>query len=306
MLGIDNGEKPILESMAELRRSFEQRVADLRERSSVASASFSRCLRSSRVVADYYLASLEKLDKLKDELREGQANLAEQLSVKTRNGARYSAMTKDLEAKKAKCEQIKKIISDQRNKVDECTSIISKSLNALEASEEKLRQGQLEKENLDSAIAWYQKSLGLRVVEGEGVKFIFNKIDSTNPDKEYSFTVRLDNDKYNLLQCDPLVEGIDDLLKGVNKTNDFFGFVRVMREKFASSNFSVVKAVSITQTSLSGDTSVITGSSPVESSLLESSIVTPSIAKTGAKSKMGLKTPTSSVRRSARLRNAQG
>ncbi|KAJ4786127.1 Kinetochore protein spc25 [Rhynchospora pubera] len=303
MQGIHNGDKPIPEAMTELRLSFERRVSDLRERSSVASASFSRCLRSSRVVADDYLASLEKLDKLKDELREGQAKLAEQLSVKTRNGARYAAMTKDLEAKKAKCEQIKKMISDQRNKVDECASIIAKSLHALEACEENLRQGQSEKENLDSAIAWYQKSLGLQVVEGEGVKFIFNKIDSTNPDKEYSFTVRLDNDKYNLLRCDPLVEGIDDLLKEVNKTNDFFGFVRIMREKFAASNFSAVKAVSITQASLSGDTSLITGSSPVE---LKPSIVTPSIDKTGAKSKMGIKTPTSSVRRSARLQNIQG
>jgi hypothetical protein len=38
----------------------------------------------------------------------------------------------------------------------------------LEACEEKFRQAQSEKENLDSAIAWYQKALGLRVVEGEG------------------------------------------------------------------------------------------------------------------------------------------
>jgi hypothetical protein len=51
------------------------------------------------------------------------------LTVKTRNGARYTAMTKDLAAKRARCEQIKNIISDQRNKVDECTTIISKNLH---------------------------------------------------------------------------------------------------------------------------------------------------------------------------------
>ncbi|XP_078174861.1 kinetochore protein SPC25 homolog [Carex rostrata] len=238
MQGISNGENPISKTMAGLRPSFERRISSLRERKTGASASFSRCLHSSSAVSDDLLTSLEKLDKLKDKHIEGQANLVEALSVKTRNSARHTAMTNDLAAKRARCEQIKKVISDQRNKVDECTTVISKCLHALEACEEKLRKVQSEKENLDSAIAWYQKALGLRVLVGEGVKFIFNKIDSTNPEKEYSFTVQLDNDKYNLLQCDPLVEGIDDLLKEVNETNDFFGFVRVVRGKFASSNLS--------------------------------------------------------------------
>ncbi|XP_078179198.1 kinetochore protein SPC25 homolog isoform X1 [Carex rostrata] len=298
MQGISNGENPISKTMAGHRPSFERRISNFCERKTGASASFSRCLHSSRAVSDDLLASLEKLDKLKDKHREGQANLVEALSVKTRNSARYTAMTTDLATKRARCEQIKKVISDKKNKVDECTTVISKCLHALEACEEKLRKGQSEKENLDSAIAWYQKALGLQVLVGEGVKFIFNKIDSTNPEKEYSFTVRLDNDKYNLLQCDPLVEGIDDLLKEVNETNDFFRFVRVMRGKFATSNFSAVTAVSVTQTSVSGNTSLITESAPVESSP-----ATPSVAKTGAKSKKGLKTPTSSIRRSARLQN---
>jgi len=30
-----------------------------------------------------------------------------------------------------------------------------------------------------------------------GVKFIFNNIDLKNPDEEYTFTVRLDSDRYN-------------------------------------------------------------------------------------------------------------
>ena len=51
------------------------------------------------------------------------------LAVKTRNSARHTAMTNDLATKRARCEQIKKVISDQRNKVDECTTVISKCLH---------------------------------------------------------------------------------------------------------------------------------------------------------------------------------
>jgi hypothetical protein len=58
MQGISNGENPIRETMAELRLSFERRISNLRERSTGASASFSRCLHSSRAIADDYLSSL--------------------------------------------------------------------------------------------------------------------------------------------------------------------------------------------------------------------------------------------------------
>jgi hypothetical protein len=60
-----------------------------------------------------------------------------------------------------------------------------------------------------------------------------------------------------------------------------------------------VKSVSVTQTTVSGDMScfLYTGTSPTEPSP-----VTPLVAETGVKSKKGLKTPTSSIRRSARLR----
>jgi hypothetical protein len=61
MQGLSNGENPIRETMAELRLSFERRISNLRERSTGASASFSRCLHSSRAVADDYLASLGPL-----------------------------------------------------------------------------------------------------------------------------------------------------------------------------------------------------------------------------------------------------
>lgn len=40
------------------------------------------------------------------------------------------------------------------------------------------------------------------------------------------------------MNCDPRLEGIDELIKELNRTNDLFKFVRIMREKFqaAASN----------------------------------------------------------------------
>ncbi|KAF6171867.1 hypothetical protein GIB67_011764 [Kingdonia uniflora] len=97
-------------------------------------------------------------------------------------------------------------------------------------------QGIRQKEHIQDAISWYNKFLGFRVEGGHGVKFIFNNINSQNPNKEYSFTLRHADDNYTLLDCDPYLGDIQEL----NQTNDFFKFVRIMREKFQATTLKEI------------------------------------------------------------------
>ncbi|MBA0558617.1 hypothetical protein Golob_015629 [Gossypium lobatum] len=53
-----------------------------------------------------------------------------------------------------------------------------------------------------------------------------------NPKQEYSLTIRHANDAYSLLDCDPPLNGIGELINELNRTNGLFKFVRIMREKF--------------------------------------------------------------------------
>ncbi|XP_020085723.1 kinetochore protein spc25 isoform X2 [Ananas comosus] len=174
----------------------------------------------------------EKLSELKDHLKELEADLGESLAVKTRKESKYTTTGESLSTTIARTEQLRKILTDQRAKRDGYAALLSKELVAIEALETTSGQDVVGKENIEEAILWYYKVLGFRSLGGEGVKFIFNKIDASNLDEEYSFTIRLDNDKYYLLHCDPYMEEINELVNDLNRTNDLFKFVRIMREKF--------------------------------------------------------------------------
>ncbi|KAF9625156.1 hypothetical protein IFM89_019862 [Coptis chinensis] len=107
--------------------------------------------------------------------------------------------------------------------------------NSLATLEEKANQGIQHKEDIQEAIVWYNKVLGLRIEGGHGVKFIFNNINMKDPKKEYSFTILLAHDTYTLLTCDPHMDGTKELIQEMNQTNGLFKFVRTMREKFRAS-----------------------------------------------------------------------
>ncbi|KAG2641953.1 hypothetical protein PVAP13_2KG220576 [Panicum virgatum] len=84
---------------------------------------------------------------------------------------------------------------------------------------------------------WY-KFLGFQVVGGEGVRFVFSKIDMQSPDKEYSFCIKLIDERYILVHCAPFVHGSEELVKDLNCNNDLYKFVRTRRERFQIATIS--------------------------------------------------------------------
>ncbi|KAH0864484.1 LOW QUALITY PROTEIN: hypothetical protein HID58_081695 [Brassica napus] len=95
--------------------------------------------------------------------------------------------------------------------------------------------GNVTEDNIKDAISWYKQALGFHVEAGHGVKFTFTNIDAERPTREFSFTVHYGNDIYTLVDCN---SQLDDLVQELNKTNDHFGFVRQMRDKFQKATLS--------------------------------------------------------------------
>ncbi|KAL2340932.1 hypothetical protein Fmac_008872 [Flemingia macrophylla] len=93
-----------------------------------------------------------------------------------------------------------------------------------------------------------------------GVRFTFKNINVDNPNEEYFFTIRHEDDMYTLLNCQPSLKDTDELIHELNKTNGLFKFVRTMRKKFqeavAQGSLSVI-------TNEHQESSFISASAPV-------------------------------------------
>ncbi|WOL04736.1 kinetochore protein spc25 isoform X1 [Canna indica] len=218
--------------MADMRLSCVREIEIQRDKAVQAASSFRHSLGSIRSLADQTLTDREKLGKLKDDLKELEDDLAEALSVKIGKESKSATLAEALSTTTTRAEQLKKKVLDLRRKRDEYAAFISEQLVALEDLEEKSSQDIIERKKTEEAIEWYSRILGFRVECVQGVKFIFNKIDPKNPDDEYSFSIRLENDAYKLLDCNPYLEGVLELLQDLNKSNNLFKFARIMREKF--------------------------------------------------------------------------
>ncbi|XP_074556447.1 kinetochore protein SPC25 homolog isoform X2 [Curcuma longa] len=225
-------EDPVHLRMSEMRLACGKEIQSRREKASLGTSSFRHSLRSIRSSAEQTLADREKLFKLKDDLNCLEAELGEALSVKAAKDSKSATIAEALSTTVSRAEQLKKTVTELRRKKDEYGSTISKQLVDLKAQEEKSNHDMLERKKIEEAIEWYSRFLGFRVECGEGVKFIFDKIDMKNPYDEYSFSIRLENEAYKLLDCKPYLEGILELIQELNKTNSLFKFARIMREKF--------------------------------------------------------------------------
>ncbi|CAA7410310.1 unnamed protein product [Spirodela intermedia] len=241
---------PVYRKMVDLRLLCEQEIRNHRQKADDAAGAFRRALLSIRARAEENIADREKLADTKLYLKELEDDLREALIVKSCKEARHVVTVESLSTAKARTEDLRKTVEKQRSRKVEYESIVSLAMEALNQDNSK----DVDTEGTEEAILWYTKVLGFRIEGGEGVKFIFDKIDLENPDKEYSFTIRLNGDTYTLLQCDPSVEDAKVLLNELNQTNGLFKFVRAMRKKFqASADNGILPATSTVHSELSTD-----------------------------------------------------
>ncbi|KAL5544083.1 hypothetical protein UlMin_007867 [Ulmus minor] len=222
-------------------------------------ASFGDSLSSIRARAREAAQNQGKLGEVKANLRKAEDDLVKALSVKTRKEAKRMAMMEALAARRARVEELKRCVQDQRARRDEYAAILSQH-----SSESEEPSGQNDKDDIHEAILWYNRVLGFSIEGGHGVKFTFKNISLKNPNEEYSFTIRHANNTYALLDCDPHLNNIKGLIHELNKTNGLFKLVRDMRQKFQEAAAQGIIGLLPQSTSLQ-KSSIISVSAPVSS-----------------------------------------
>ncbi|KAE8726563.1 putative Receptor protein kinase [Hibiscus syriacus] len=167
----------------------------------------------------------QKIDS-KANLREAEDELVKVSAVKACIDAKKMAMRDSISATKTRVEELKRTVQFQMTRRDEYGAIVSQqSLEEVEHERE-------ENGEILEAISWYNRVLGFQIEGGHGAKFTFDDINLKNPKQEYSFAILHANYAYSLLDCNPHLNGIKELINELNSTNDLLGFVRIMREKF--------------------------------------------------------------------------
>ncbi|VVB17831.1 unnamed protein product [Arabis nemorensis] len=192
--------------------------------------------------------------------------------VKNRKEARQIEISNSLTATQSRIEVLRRTLNLQRSKRDEHKAIISQQLQGLSASTDntgKVIEGEAD---IQEAISWYNQVLGFDVEAGHGVKFTFVNIDANNPSREFSFTVHYGDGFYTLLDCDPKLNDIEELLQELNGTNNLFRFVRLMKDGFVK---ATLPRLSIHSENLHQETSVVPASASVMSNSSDTSIPAP-------------------------------
>ncbi|CAJ1943803.1 unnamed protein product [Sphenostylis stenocarpa] len=195
-------------------------------------ASFAESLHSLLPTAQESARCQVQLDEARAKLRDTEDDLVKALAVKTRKEAKRMALVDAIASAKARVEDLNASIQEQRTKKQKYAAIISQQNLSLAASERKLNESVEQKDETQEVISWYNRVLGFHVKGGRGVKFTFKNINMNNPNEEFFFTIFHEKDTYSLLSCEPSLNETKELIHELNKTNDLFKFVRVMRKKF--------------------------------------------------------------------------
>ncbi|KAF8094952.1 hypothetical protein N665_0348s0035 [Sinapis alba] len=246
---------------------------------------------------------------VKADLREAEDELVKVLAVKTRKEARQMSLRDSISATQSRIQVLKRTLQLHKSRKEEYARTISQRLQGLSVSKDNAGKVTDNKSNIYEAISWYNQALGFHVEAGHGVKFTFTNIDAKRPTCEFSFTVHYGNDIYTLLDCNPQLDDMDEMVQELNNTSDLFGFVRLMRDKFQKATLSELPAHS---ENLPQETSVISASAPAMSITTDTSMLTPENKvskvqvnrrqKRSSNSPLQSPAPTSSTRRSTRLK----
>ncbi|KAL6141400.1 hypothetical protein ACLB2K_059688 [Fragaria x ananassa] len=220
-------EDSVRSKMESLRVACDREIRTQLHKTDAATAALHDSLATIRARIRETVQCQGRLGEAKANLRQAEEELFKALAAKTRKEAKQMAMMDAISARKARIDELKRVVQDRRAKRDEFAAILNQQISGSED-----RSIEDSKEETEEAISWYNEVLGFHIEGGHGVRFKFKHINSKNPDEEFSFTVRLANDVYTLLDCDPHLNEIKELLDELNRTNGLFKFVRDMRQRF--------------------------------------------------------------------------
>ncbi|KAG2678813.1 hypothetical protein I3760_11G021700 [Carya illinoinensis] len=225
-------EDTVRRKMESLRLIYDGEIPIQQQKMDSLTTSFRKSLELIGATARETFQNHGKIGEVKAKLRLAEDDMVKALAVKTRKEAERMARMDAIAAQKARVEELRRSVQEQRANRDEYAAITSQQFLALAALEDRSNKEVECKAETQVATLWYNRVLGFHVEGGHGVKFTFKNINPKNPNEKYFFTIRYAYDTYTLLDCDPHLNDTKELIHELNRTNGLFKFVRIMREKF--------------------------------------------------------------------------
>lgn len=154
---------------------------------------------------------------LSEHLSAEQKAFSDRQAEVARLGSRAAALPADLDATKSKEEAIKVQLAATR-------------------AEYERKEGEVRYQlaELSKGVSYFEKmGLTFEKAEDDRLRVVFTQLDPDAPERRFTFTVLVtDKDVYEVTECTPPVPALEGLVSQLNASNDFSGFVQMMRRAF--------------------------------------------------------------------------
>jgi len=162
-----------------------------------------------------------------------------ELEIQTNNIQNNAdAISRTKNAVNGKLKVVDEHIDDLKNKTKDFVKTAEESDKQLQLL--KLNLGGKEKilensrKRLLGDLKKWKDVLGLELFTStrEGTVFTFTNIEKQDSSRKFFFHLGLSSKKYRVIDCDPPLPRLDELLQILNETNDLSGFVQKIRQNF--------------------------------------------------------------------------
>ncbi|XP_033639589.1 kinetochore protein Spc25-like [Asterias rubens] len=87
---------------------------------------------------------------------------------------------------------------------------------------------------LIKAESLYKEWLGLQFkkISEDHLQFVFSYLDPKDHSRTFSFTIKIENNKYNVADSNPAIEGLDKMAASLNESNNLTEFIVTAWRKF--------------------------------------------------------------------------
>ncbi|XP_022096713.1 kinetochore protein Spc25-like [Acanthaster planci] len=173
----------------------------------------------------------DKIASLQKELKDLEQQELSNKQVEEVNRRRLQELREQIEESSARCQELLFEKEQKEKELQAETAKYNQQRDLVEA-QEKATQARLRE--LNKAGGLYRDRLGLQFknIGGGQLQFAFTQLDQKDHNRVFLFTIKIENNKYNLTDCNPTIEGLDEMVEELNKSNDLMKFVITTRRKF--------------------------------------------------------------------------
>ncbi|ORX49308.1 hypothetical protein BCR36DRAFT_412826 [Piromyces finnis] len=174
--------------------------------------------------------------------RAQKTEILNQMKIYENKGIEYS---KALEKEREKAENLTNQLSEKKklkfqllSRRDELINMKKELEIRLKEKRKELEYRKMEKEEQmiknEPELNFYENTLALKMTPiKEGIiEFAFTNINKELNSKKYYFVIDVSNKNYKILECQPKIPEINNLLDNLNDTRNLYDFIKLMRIAF--------------------------------------------------------------------------